>query len=42
MAKYDKSIDKMKEIIKKNKENMGMLLLPSQWNLTINKESQLY
>jgi hypothetical protein len=21
---------------------MGMLLLPSQWNLTINKESQLY
>ena len=42
MARHDKHRQKLKDIVLQNKDRMGMLLLPAQWNLNITRTSVVY
>ena len=42
MMKVEKNKEKLKEVMKKYRHSMGLLLLPTQWNLEIRPDTVKY
>lgn len=39
MARNDKSLSRLKDIVNRSRDSMGQLLLPAQWNLNITRHT---